>query len=106
MTIDPLAPKSTPLPAEGARVADTRPAADAAAQASTSDVQQPATDSLELSDAARALAAQRQAAASCGADLDPARLRQVLDRLQSGHYDSAEVQDTIARRVLPDLLSE
>ena len=60
----------------------------------------PGADRVELSDAARALA---EPGAAAGSQIDPERLRAVLARLADGHYDSAEVRDAIARRLVADL---
>ena len=106
MKIDPLAPQGTSAPADAARRAAPQtpvtsvPAPDTGSAVAAT----PRADSLELSDAAKTLAAQSTPAA--GSSLAPGRLRQVLDRLKSGYYDSAAVRDTVARRVQPDLPAE
>jgi len=63
----------------------------------------PAQDSVELSDAARALAETAGPGAPAGASLTPERLRTVLDRVTQGFYDRPEIRDAIARQVAPDL---
>ncbi|MEO8633701.1 MAG: hypothetical protein ABI587_00350 [Gemmatimonadales bacterium] len=54
-------------------------------------------DQVELSSDARAAGEARGAASASG--LSSSRLRDVLQRLTSGFYDTAQVRDTVARRV-------
>jgi hypothetical protein len=55
------------------------------------------SDKVSISDAGRALAAR-----DGGSDtaLDPARASQIRDRVLSGAYDTLEVVDAVARRLL------
>jgi hypothetical protein len=54
------------------------------------------SDKVSISDAGRALAARD----GDGAALDPARASQIRDRVLSGAYDTLEVVDAVARRLL------
>jgi len=56
------------------------------------------SDKLQISDAGRALAARDGDRAS--ADLDPARVASVRQLVLSGAYDTVEVVDAVARRLL------
>ena len=55
------------------------------------------SDKVEISDAGRALAARGGDAPS---GLDPARASRIRGRILSGAYDTLEVVDTVARRLL------
>jgi hypothetical protein len=55
------------------------------------------SDKVEISDAGRALAARDRDAAS---GLDPARAAKIRGRILSGAYDTLEVVDAVARRLL------
>ena len=56
------------------------------------------SDKVQISDAGRALAARDGDRAS--ADLDPARAASVRQLVLSGAYDTVEVVDAVARRLL------
>ena len=71
-------------------------------QASLGETRSPGTDRVELSDAARTLA-EPGAAGGSGSQVEPERLRAVLERLANGHYDSAEARDAIVRKLVADL---
>jgi negative regulator of flagellin synthesis FlgM len=60
------------------------------------------SDRVEISDAGRALAARdgQPGRTADGAALDPARAQQIRDRVLSGAYDTLEVVDAVARRLL------
>ena len=55
-------------------------------------------DKVSISDAGRALAARD--GGPNGAALDPARASQIRDRVLNGAYDTLEVVDAVARRLL------
>jgi hypothetical protein len=57
------------------------------------------TDKVEISDAGRALAA-RETDRTVAAGLDPIRASHIRHRVLSGAYDSLDVVDTVARRLL------
>lgn len=57
------------------------------------------SDKVQISDAGRALAA-RDDAATSSANLDPARAEKIRGRVLSGAYDTLEVVDAVARRLL------
>jgi hypothetical protein len=57
------------------------------------------SDKVSISDAGRALAA-REGAADVSAPLDPTRAARIRDRVLSGAYDTLEVVDAVARRLL------
>jgi hypothetical protein len=56
-------------------------------------------DSVRISDAGRALAA-RETDRTVAAGLDPVRASHIRNRVLSGAYDSLDVVDTVARRLL------
>jgi len=58
------------------------------------------SDSVDISDAGRALAARGGQAAPRSGSLDPARAAQIRQRVLGGAYDTLEVVDAVARRVL------
>jgi negative regulator of flagellin synthesis FlgM len=64
---------------------------------STSAPSSDRADKVEISDAGRALAARGDDAAS---GLDPARAAKIRGRILSGAYDTLEVVDAVARRLL------
>ena len=55
-------------------------------------------DKVQISDAGRALAA--QAAGGTQSELTPERIAQVRERILSGAYNSLEVVDQVARKML------
>lgn len=57
------------------------------------------TDKVQISDAGRALAA-RETDRTVEAGLDPIRASHIRNRVLSGAYDSLDVVDTVARRLL------
>jgi hypothetical protein len=57
------------------------------------------SDKVSISDAGRALAA-RDGGAAASTPLDPARSGQIRDRVLNGAYDTLEVVDAVARRLL------
>jgi hypothetical protein len=56
------------------------------------------SDKVEISDAGRALSARTDDTQKAG--LDPARASRIRGRILSGAYDTLEVVDTVARRLL------
>lgn len=58
------------------------------------------SDSVDISDAGRALAARNGQSGTTSGSLDPARAAQIRDRVLNGAYDTLEVVDAVARRVL------
>src|SRR5438067_736530 len=56
------------------------------------------TDKVEISDAGRALAARDSGAAA--SSVDPARAARIRGRILNGAYDTLEVVDAVARRLL------
>jgi hypothetical protein len=57
------------------------------------------SDKVEISDAGRALAA-RETDRTANAGLDPARASHIRTRVLSGAYNSLDVVDTVARRLM------
>jgi hypothetical protein len=57
-------------------------------------------DKVQLSDATRSTGS---AGGSSPSGLSPFRLREVLERLNSGFYDTARVRDHVARQIQKDL---
>ncbi len=95
MTIDPLHSKhTTPEAAEAGRAARQSPARGGAnAPAPGTDA-----DSIELSAHAKGVAGGEGVVSGSG--LSASRLREIVDRVTSGYYDTDRVRDTIARKVL------
>ena len=87
----PIRPETASNAADVSETAD-RPTAPAS-QPSAVD----RTDKVEISDAGRALAA-RDGDQATG--LDPARAARIRGRILSGAYDTLEVVDAVARRLL------
>ena len=58
------------------------------------------SDSVQISDAGRALAARGKNDASGTSSLDPTRANQIRSRIMSGAYDTLDVVDTVARRLI------
>lgn len=58
------------------------------------------SDKVQISDAGRALAARDGGAASGTTGMDPAQASQIRGRVLSGAYDTLEVVDAVARRLL------
>ncbi|HXE56695.1 MAG TPA: hypothetical protein VNK43_01730 [Gemmatimonadales bacterium] len=109
MSVDPINPQAVPPNAPKPQGAARPPARavdrpDAPASAAPGA----AHDAVELSETARALAGRVSGAdpadgAGSAERLPSARLREILDRLASGFYDTPEVREAIARRLGPDL---
>ena len=79
------------------------PAANPAAPPGSEGARAERPDSVQISDAARARAAKlEEVAAGSGsaAELDPERAAEIRRRVLEGAYDSLDVVDTIARRIL------
>src|SRR5205085_12671363 len=57
------------------------------------------SDKVQISDAGRALAARGQNDEKASG-LDPARVDQIRSRILSGAYDTLDVVDTVARRLI------
>jgi hypothetical protein len=115
MAIDPLK-TGTASPLDAARLGQTAANKGAQGAAPAKGAGTGATggtptgprDSLELSADYKALAARSADAAGAAgaagdAGLSPERMREVLDRMKSGFYDSAHVRDQIAGRIQQDL---
>ena len=62
-----------------------------------------ARDQIEISPAARKLAGLVGPESSREGTLDPARQRQILDRIASGFYDRGDVRAEVLNRILGDL---
>ncbi len=106
MAINPTSPhgpsrKPDPAALESARAQEAQKAGAAqnrAAQAKDAEVRK---DSVEVSADAKALSEQTEARAS-QSSLPPERLKQIGERLASGHYDRPEVIAQVARRLIQD----
>lgn len=68
-------------------------------QAAPSGAQAQRSDRVQISDAGRALAA-KAGGAQESASLSPERVDQIRQRILSGAYNSVEVVDQVARRML------
>ena len=60
-------------------------------------------DDVQISAQARQLQQADSTARGTGGELSAERLRQVLGRMSSGHYDQPAVQDEVVRRLSQDL---
>jgi negative regulator of flagellin synthesis FlgM len=87
----PIRPETAAHPADvSERDSDVRPVSPTAPGTSRSD-------KVQISDAGRALAARDGGEAR---ELDPARAARIRGRILSGAYDTLEVVDAVARRLL------
>jgi len=103
MTIQPTKPGSTPAagtnrldrnaPLSPARPADT----------SNSEAASATPDKVQISEAARGLQEQLQSRLEIVAQLPPGRLREVLERLNSGFYDRPEVRRAVVESIAVEL---
>jgi anti-sigma28 factor (negative regulator of flagellin synthesis) len=69
-------------------------------QASQASAQPSRSDRVQISDAGRALAAQAANGATESEGLSPERVDQIRQRILQGAYNSTEVVDQVARRML------
>jgi hypothetical protein len=103
MTIQPTKPGSTPIAGTGrldrnAPLSPTRPA-----DTPTSEVTSATPDKVQISDAARGLQEQLQSRLELVAQLPPGRLREVLERLNSGFYDRPEIRRAVVKSIAEEL---
>lgn len=63
----------------------------------------PATDRAEVSSEARELLARVTGSDAAVPAIAPEKLRQVADRIRSGHYDRPEVLDQVAKQARADV---
>lgn len=89
----PIRPETTSQPADVTETGSVRPIAPSPTGADRSD-------KVEISDAGRALAARGADNAQATSGVDPARADRIRGRILSGAYDTLEVVDTVARRLL------
>lgn len=101
MSIDPTAPKPLsgprPEPGSGKEVRQGGDVHIGVPRPGSRGSERTTGDHIELSDEARAASAAHEGASASG--LSTSRLRDILQRLTSGFYDTAQVRDTVARRV-------
>ncbi|HEY4304004.1 MAG TPA: hypothetical protein VGM82_06035 [Gemmatimonadaceae bacterium] len=88
-----IRPESTSQPADVSETGSIKPVTSAPTGSDRSD-------KVEISDAGRALAARGGQEAQSSSGLDPARADQIRGRILSGAYDTLEVVDTVARRLV------
>lgn len=111
MSIDPTTSGGV-NPYDAARTAQSSAARDQrkADQAPADTKPRSTGDSVQLSAASRNLVETAQAPTpvdgTSAAGLTAERLKQVLERMQTGHYDSAEVRDRVAHGIARDLGQE
>jgi hypothetical protein len=103
MTIQPTKPGSTP--AKGATRLDRNAALSPArpADPSTSEAAKATSDKVVISNTARGLQDQLQNRIELVAQLPPGRLREVLERLNSGFYDRPEVRRAVVESIAEEL---
>lgn len=89
----PIRPETTSQPADVTESGSVQPIAPGSTGADRSD-------KVQISDAGRALAARDGQGAQGSSSLDPARADQIRGRVLSGAYDTLEVVDAVARRIL------
>jgi negative regulator of flagellin synthesis FlgM len=92
----PIAPDST----TGTSQPSVTPGSTGAPPASPTPPQTDRSDSVDISDAGRALAARGGQSGTTSSSLDPTRAAQIRERVLNGAYDTLEVVDAVARRVL------
>lgn len=102
MNINPTSPQGPrpgdSAPLEGQRAAETRSPSNAAAP-EKAPARQPG-DAVDVSSEAKALAGESKGRRP--SSLSAERLKEIGERLASGHYDQPEVIDTVARRLAAD----
>ena len=89
----PLSPETNRI-SQASELADRGPIKPVAPAPSSVD----RSDKVQISDAGRALSARSDDTKSAG--LDPARAERIRGRVLSGAYDTLDVVDTVARRLL------
>jgi hypothetical protein len=105
MTIRPSDPRPAqgPVPGRAGETAAARPIARDPAAPAPAGPSGPEPDQVEVSEAARRLQEALGLDARQTAQLTPERMREILARLASGHYERADVRDEVLRRLGPDL---
>ena len=110
MAINPTSPhgpsrKPDPAAVESARAQEAKKAGTTPNRPAKANDTVARKDSVEVSDEAKSLSEQTEGRAA-KSSLPPDRLKQIGERLASGHYDTPEVIDQVARRLArdPDLL--
>jgi hypothetical protein len=79
------------------------PSASRPAETNTTAASGVRRDNVQISAQARQLQQTDSAARGTGGELSADRLRQVLSRMSSGHYDQPAVQDEVVRRLSQDI---
>jgi len=92
----PIRPDTTGGTADASESSPVRPLSPAGTNGTTPD----RSDKVEISDAGRALSARDSGSADASSGLDPARAAKIRGRILSGAYDTLEVVDAVARRLL------
>lgn len=105
MNIRPVDPSKTPGASAG-RAGEATPVERDERTVPKADKARPASDHIELSDAALELQAKLGLDTKSISQLSPEQLRHVLERLSSGYYDRNEVRDEVLRRLAGDLGTE
>ena len=105
MNIRPTDPRQTPGagPGRAGETAAPRPPAKDPASPGAPSEGRSSADQVELSEDARKLQQTLGLDARTVSQLAPERMKEVLARLASGHYDRAEVRDEVVRRLAADL---
>jgi len=104
MTVRPTTSGQTPRPAISRTDRTATPSsASRPAEPSTTAAFGVRGDDVQISAQARQLQQADSATRGTGGELSADRLRQVLGRMSSGHYDRPEVQDQVVRRLSRDL---
>ena len=102
MVIRPSNPEpSRRTPASGLEATPTQPALprERVAESTPPPTPLPQGDRAEVSSAARALFESALQPAIGGSTMAPERMRGVLERVRTGHYDRPDVLDRIAERI-------
>jgi len=92
-------PRRTHAPGMEATPAQPALPRERAAEPTMPSTSVPQTDRAEVSSAARALFESALQPAIGGSTMAPERLRGILDRVRTGHYDRPEVLDQVAQRI-------
>jgi hypothetical protein len=105
MDIRPTQPGQTPKPGPGRTEKATPGSAAQREEKAPADPGAPAGDQVEFSEEARRLHAALGLEQVPVSELSPERLREVLQRIEQGHYDQPEAIEALTRRLADELRS-
>ncbi len=105
MKIDPRQITPAPLPRSGESASVTPQDAESKSSSPAPQPEYGRGDRVEISDAARAVIETASSGAVPVGPLPPERLREILDNMLSGVYESPKSLDTVATALAPQLKS-